>query len=106
MEHIVDLQLQEIAERLGERGLGIHLTEPARRWLAQKGWDPQFGARPLRRALQRYVENELSAQLLRGGIRNGDLIVIDEVDGKLVFERHENASTDYINLRQQRNYID
>ena len=106
VEHIVDLQLQEIAERLGERGLGIHLTEPARRWLAQKGWDPQFGARPLRRALQRYVENELSAQLLRGGIRNGDLIVIDEVDGKLVFERHENASTDYINLRQQRNYID
>jgi len=106
VENIVDLQLQEVAERLGERGLGIHLTEPARQWLAQKGWDPQFGARPLRRALQRYVENELSAQLLRGGIRNGDLIVIDEVDGKLVFERHENASTDYVNLRQQRNYID
>jgi ATP-dependent Clp protease ATP-binding subunit ClpA len=106
VESIVDLQLQEIAERLAERGLSIHLTEPARQWLAQKGWDPQFGARPLRRSLQRYVENELSAQLLRGTLRNGDLIVIDEVDGKLVFERHENASTDYINLRQQRNYID
>ncbi len=106
VESIVDLQLQEVAERLAERGLSLHLTEPARQWLAQKGWDPQFGARPLRRALQRYVENELSAQLLRGGVRNGDLIVIDEVDGKLVFERHENASTDYVNLRQQRNYID
>ncbi|MEP7293862.1 MAG: ATP-dependent Clp protease ATP-binding subunit ClpC, partial [Chloroflexota bacterium] len=105
VESIVDLQLQEISERLAERGLSIHLTEPARQWLAQKGWDAAFGARPLRRALQRYVENELSGQLLRGGIGNGDLIVIDEVDDKLVFERHENASTDYVNLRQ-RNYID
>ena len=100
VEHIVDLQLREIAERLAERGLAIHLTEPARQWLAQKGWDPQFGARPLRRSLQRYVENELSTQLLRGIAHNGDLIVIDEVNGQLVFERHENASTDYLNLRQ------
>ncbi len=100
VENIVDLQLREMAERLAERGLALHLTEPARRWLAQKGWDPAFGARPLRRALQRYVENELSAQLLRGGVRNGDLIVIDEVNDQLVFERHENASSDYLNLRQ------
>nr|AUN37574.1 ClpB protein [uncultured bacterium] len=105
VEHIVDLQLREIAQRLAERGLAIHLTEPARQWLAQKGWDPQFGARPLRRALQRYVENELSGQLLRGGIHNGDLIVIDEVNNELVFERHENASTDYMNLKQN-TYID
>ncbi|MCC6801286.1 MAG: AAA family ATPase, partial [Anaerolineae bacterium] len=106
VEQIVDLQLHEVAERLAERGLAIHLTEPARRWLSQKGWDPQFGARPLRRALQRYVENELSAQLLRGGFRSGDLIVIDEVNGVLTFERHENASTDYLNLRQdQDSYI-
>jgi ATP-dependent Clp protease ATP-binding subunit ClpC len=108
VEHIVDLQLREIAERLAERGLAIHLTEPARQWLARKGWDPQFGARPLRRSLQRYVENELSTQLLRGIAHNGDLIVIDEVNDQLVFERHENASTDYLNLRQdqdQDNYI-
>ncbi|HVU11271.1 MAG TPA: AAA family ATPase [Phototrophicaceae bacterium] len=105
VENIVDLQLREIAERLGERGLAIHLTEPARQWLARKGWDPQFGARPLRRALQRYVENELSAQLLRGGVHNGDLIVIDEVNDQLVFERHENASSDYLNLKRQNNYI-
>ena len=105
VEHIVDLQLREIAERLAERGLALHLTEPARQWLAQKGWDPQFGARPLRRALQRYVENELSGQLLRGGIHNGDLIVIDEVNNELVFERHENASSDYLNLKQN-TYID
>ncbi len=105
VEHIVDLQLEEIAERLTERGLALHLTEPARRWLAQKGWDPAFGARPLRRAIQRYVENELSGQLLRGGVRPGDLIVIDEVNNELTFERHENASSDYLNLRRQNNYI-
>ncbi|MEO8396964.1 MAG: AAA family ATPase, partial [Chloroflexota bacterium] len=108
VEHIVDLQLREIAERLAERGLALHLTEPARQWLARKGWDPQFGARPLRRSLQRYVENELSTQLLRGIARNGDLIVIDEVNDQLVFERHENASTDYLNVHQdqdQDNYI-
>ena len=106
VEQIVDLQLHEIAERLAERGLVIHLTEPARRWLSQKGWDPSFGARPLRRALQRYVENELSAQLLRGGFRSGDLIVIDEVNNELTFERHENASSDYLNLKQdQDSYI-
>ncbi len=100
VENIVDLQLRDMAERLAERGLALHLTEPARQWLARKGWDPAFGARPLRRAIQRYVENELSAQLLRGGVRNGDLIVIDEVNDQLVFERHENASSDYLNLRQ------
>ena len=106
VEQIVDLQLREIAERLAERGLALHLTEPARHWLAQKGWDPAFGARPLRRALQRYVENELSGQLLRGGVRQGDLIVIDEVNNALVFERHENASSDYLNVPQdQDNYI-
>ena len=69
VEQIVDLQMRDIAERLGERGIAVHLTEPARRWLAEKGYDPQFGARPLRRALQRYVENPLSVQLLRGVAR-------------------------------------
>ena len=96
VEQIVDLQMKEIAERLQDAGISIHLTEPARLWLAQKGYDPQFGARPLRRALQRYVENALSTQLLKGEIRHGDLVVIDEVNGALVFERDANASTDYL----------
>ncbi|MGQ9910679.1 MAG: ATP-dependent Clp protease ATP-binding subunit [Candidatus Flexifilum sp.] len=96
VERIVDLQMRDIAERLTEQGIQIHLTEPARRWLAQKGYDPQFGARPLRRALQRYIENELSTQMLRGELRSGDLVVIDEIDGQLVFEHHQNASTDYL----------
>jgi ATP-dependent Clp protease ATP-binding subunit ClpC len=96
VEQIVDLQMKEIADRLHDAGVAIHLTEPARLWLAQKGYDPQFGARPLRRALQRFVENALSTQLLKGDVRNGDLVVIDEVNGQLVFERDENATTDYL----------
>ncbi|NDJ63303.1 MAG: ATP-dependent Clp protease ATP-binding subunit, partial [Chloroflexi bacterium] len=103
VEQIVDLQMREIADRLAESyNVAVHLSEPARAWLAEKGYDPQFGARPLRRALQRYVENELSAMLLRGGLVNGDLIVIDADDAadKLTFERHANASDDYAGLRQ------
>jgi ATP-dependent Clp protease ATP-binding subunit ClpC len=104
VEQIVDLQMHEIAERLRERGVQVHLTEPARLWVARKGYDPQFGARPLRRALQRYVENELSAMLLRGDMQADDLIVIDEVDGRLVFERQPNATSDYYPLEQEEPY--
>ncbi len=100
VERIADLQMREIAERLAETGIAVHLTEPARHWLANKGYDPQFGARPLRRALQRYVENELSTMVLAGRVHNGDLVVVDEVDGQLVFERHENASSDYLRVNR------
>ncbi|HLV34134.1 MAG TPA: AAA family ATPase, partial [Spirillospora sp.] len=100
VERMVDLQMKGIAERLNEAGIGVHLTEPARRWLAEKGYDPQFGARPLRRALQRYVENPLSIQLLRGDFQPGDLVIIDEMNGELIFERHAEASTDYLHINQ------
>ena len=86
---IVDLQMQEIADRLAERGLEVELTDAARRWLAQKGFDPQFGARPLRRALQRYVESPLSVQLLRGDFEKGDMVVVDAGEEGLVFERRQ-----------------
>jgi ATP-dependent Clp protease ATP-binding subunit ClpC len=101
VERIVDLQMNGIAERLRESGIGVHLTEPARRWLAEKGYDPQFGARPLKRAIQRYIENPLSVQLLKGDFAPGDLVVIDEMSGQLVFERHANASSDYLHLNQR-----
>ncbi len=98
VEQIIDLQMRAIVERMAASGLQVHLTEPARRWLAEKGFDQQFGARPLRRALQRFVENPLSIQLLKGSFQPGDLIVIDEVNGQLEFVRNQDASTDYINL--------
>ena len=105
VEHIVDLQMGEIAERLSSMGLQVHLTEPARNWLARKGYDPQFGARPLRRALQRYVENELSQLLLRGDIRRDDAIVIDEVDGKLTFALKEEIVADFRHIPQDQDTL-
>ena len=87
VERIVDLQMCEIAERLTELGLSVELTDAARGWLAREGFDPQFGARPLRRALQRHVESPLSVKLLRGDFERGDLVVVDAGDDGLTFER-------------------
>jgi ATP-dependent Clp protease ATP-binding subunit ClpC len=77
VEQIVDLQMEEIRERLEERGVTIELSEAARKWLAQEGYDPAFGARPLRRTLQRYVESPLSKRILRGEFEAGDHVMAD-----------------------------
>ncbi len=79
---IVDLQVKEIAARLEEQGLSIELTDAARRALAAKGYNPEYGARPLRRVLQRAIESPLSKRLLQGEFGTGDLIIVDaETDG-------------------------
>ncbi|TVR20640.1 MAG: AAA family ATPase [Anaerolineaceae bacterium] len=98
---MVDIQMRNVAERLLETGMEIHLTEPARHWLATQGFDPAYGARPLRRTIQRYVENPLSVRLLAGEFAAADLIVIDEADGALTFQRHENAASDYVRQASQ-----
>ncbi len=95
VEKMVDLQMKGIVERMLESGIEIHLTEPARNWIAKTGYDQQYGARPLRRNIQRYIENPLSVRLLRGDFKAGDLVLIDELNGQLIFERHQNSSTDY-----------
>jgi ATP-dependent Clp protease ATP-binding subunit ClpC len=94
MEEIVTLQMKEIRERLEERGVVIELTEAARKWLAKEGYDPAFGARPLRRTLQRHVESPLSRRVLRGEFVAGDHVLVDvghdhvPGDGRgLVFEK-------------------
>jgi ATP-dependent Clp protease ATP-binding subunit ClpC len=74
---IVDLQMKEICDRLEEHGLSVTLTEAAREWLAREGFDSIFGARPLRRALQKYVESPLSVSLLSGQFKEGDQVVVD-----------------------------
>jgi ATP-dependent Clp protease ATP-binding subunit ClpC len=89
MLQIVDLQMKEIQERLLEQGLTVSLSSAARTWLANEGYEEQFGARPLRRALQRHVESPLSVQLLKGDLVSGDHVLIDESDGKLVFQKGE-----------------
>ncbi len=77
MSQIVDLQMKEVQERLDESGLHVELTDAAREWLAKEGYDPAFGARPLRRALQKHVESPLSVRLLSGEFSAGDTILVD-----------------------------
>jgi ATP-dependent Clp protease ATP-binding subunit ClpC len=85
VKQIVDLQMKEISGRLAEQGLTVELTEAAREWLAKEGYDPQFGARPLKRTLQRRVESPLSVQLLNGIFQAGGTVVIDVGTEGLVF---------------------
>jgi ATP-dependent Clp protease ATP-binding subunit ClpC len=87
VERIVALQMEEISGRLVEQGLKVELTCAAAEWLAREGFDAQFGARPLRRALQRHLESPLSIKLLRGEFEKGDLVVVDAGDEGLTFER-------------------
>jgi ATP-dependent Clp protease ATP-binding subunit ClpA len=77
--------MKEISGRLAEQGLTVELTEAAREWLAKEGYDPQFGARPLKRTLQRRVESPLSVQLLNGIFQAGGTVVIDVGTEGLVF---------------------
>jgi ATP-dependent Clp protease ATP-binding subunit ClpC len=84
---IVDLQMKEVQERLAEHDITVELTEAARNWLAKEGYDPDFGARPLRRAIQKYVESPLSVDLLAGKFKDGATVQVDvdEKENKLVF---------------------
>jgi ATP-dependent Clp protease ATP-binding subunit ClpB len=84
---IVELQLRRVRERLAERGLGLELTDAAKEVLAEAGWDPTYGARPLKRAIQRLVENPLALRLLEGDFAEGDTVRVDAGDGELVFEK-------------------
>jgi ATP-dependent Clp protease ATP-binding subunit ClpC len=94
MEQIVDLQMQEIRQRMEEQLITVELTEAARKWLAREGYDPAFGARPLRRTLQRHVESPLSKRILRGEFEAGDHVLADVDGGEdaregLVFTKQE-----------------
>jgi ATP-dependent Clp protease ATP-binding subunit ClpC len=86
---IVDLMLGELAVKLGEFDLSISITDAARDLLADQGFDPTYGARPLRRAIQHLVEDELSEEMLKGAFRAGDLIQVDAIDSKLVFKTEQ-----------------
>jgi ATP-dependent Clp protease ATP-binding subunit ClpC len=77
MGDIVDLQMNEVQERLSEHGLKVELTDKARDWLARTGYDPTFGARPLRRVLQKFIESPLSVRLLSKEFITGEIVVVD-----------------------------
>jgi ATP-dependent Clp protease ATP-binding subunit ClpB len=84
---IVELQLARLRSRLADRGLFLELTPGAKELVAEAGWDPTFGARPLKRALQRLVENPLALRLLEGDFAAGDTILADVREGEVAFEK-------------------
>ncbi|HLM34696.1 MAG TPA: hypothetical protein VK278_02840, partial [Gaiellaceae bacterium] len=86
---IVELQLERLRERLADRGLELELTAAAKEALAEAGWDPTYGARPLKRAIQRQLENPLALRLLEGDFGPGDAIRVDAQNGDLVFTKTE-----------------
>ena len=93
MEQIVDLQMDKVIERLAEHGLKVELSPTARSWLAEEGYDPAFGARPLQRALQKYIESPLSIKILAGEFQDGDTVIIDHIPDEGVVFRQPESST-------------
>ncbi|HET9588231.1 MAG TPA: AAA family ATPase [Anaerolineales bacterium] len=91
MEEIVILQMKEVQDRLNEYNITVELTDAARKWLAREGYDPAFGARPLRRAIQKHVESPLSVELLSGKYKDGATVIVDvdEEKNKIVFQASE-----------------
>jgi ATP-dependent Clp protease ATP-binding subunit ClpA len=87
MEQIVNKLLKEIQEQLSGRKIELELSSAARSWLAQKGYDPQFGARPLARLLQKEIKDPLSDAILFQGLSKGSKIVVDVKDGHLVINK-------------------
>ncbi|WP_445191117.1 ATP-dependent chaperone ClpB [Sphingomonas sp. Tas61C01] len=84
MAPIVDIQVSRVDRLLADRNITLELTDAARLWLGRVGYDPVYGARPLKRAVQRYLQDPLADLILRGEVRDGSTVKVDEGDGKLV----------------------
>jgi ATP-dependent Clp protease ATP-binding subunit ClpB len=87
LRDIVDLQLRRLEQRLADRDLALEITYDAKDVLAETGWDPTYGARPLKRAIQRLLENPLALRMLEGEFASGETVRVDAQNGELVFER-------------------
>jgi ATP-dependent Clp protease ATP-binding subunit ClpB len=83
----VDLQVAKLVERVRERGVEVELTEDARTLLGNLGYDPTYGARPLKRVIQKQLVDKLALKLLEGEFGPGDVVKVDAADGGLVFEK-------------------
>jgi ATP-dependent Clp protease ATP-binding subunit ClpC len=93
LEGIVELMVRELKGRLAERKLNLELTAAAKAWLVKQGYDPVYGARPLKRAVERYVENPLSAKILQGEFADGDSVLVDVGEEGLTFSLKKKAKT-------------
>ena len=82
---IVDLQLERVRKRLAKQGMALALTESAKEYIGNQGYDPVYGARPLKRAIQHHLLDPLSLELLDGTFKDGDVITADLENGAVVF---------------------
>ncbi|HSM50448.1 MAG TPA: type VI secretion system ATPase TssH, partial [Thermoanaerobaculia bacterium] len=89
---IVGIQLRDLERRLAERGVGLVVTDAARRALAEEGFDPVYGARPLWRTIQRRIQDPLALSLLQGEYADGDTVVVDSDGTEYTFRREETVS--------------
>ena len=80
---IIDIALKDLYKRLDEKGLTVEMTDEAKRFLSEKGYDPQFGARPLHRAIQKYIEDPLAEEILNSKVKEGDTLIIDLKDDEI-----------------------
>jgi ATP-dependent Clp protease ATP-binding subunit ClpB len=92
LTRIVDLRLQDLRELLAGRKVTLELSEAAKQTLFTSGYDPAYGARPLKRAIQRLIQDPLAMKILDGEVLHGDHVVADAKDGKLSFEVHHPES--------------
>lgn len=84
---IIDIQINNLNNRLADKEISVELTQSAKEFLSQVGFDPHFGARPLKRAIQRYIENPLAQEIIAGKIKEGEKVVVDYKDGRIRFEQ-------------------
>ena len=96
MDTIVDIQLAGLTRMLGERNITLELSEAARTWLADAGFDPVYGARPLRRVIERHVKNQLAERLLEGRIKDGDTVAVSANENGLLFPGDEGGPAAFV----------
>ena len=94
MRRIVVIQIKELQARLSERSIIIEISDAAKAWLSEKGYDPSYGARPLRRQIQIHVQNPLAEDLIAGTYTDGDEIFVDisDVDDGLIFHKQNDLA--------------
>jgi ATP-dependent Clp protease ATP-binding subunit ClpB len=87
LKNIVEIQLKHLMKRLADKKIVVELTDKAKEYLAKEGFDPVYGARPLKRIIQRDIQNPLALKLIDGTFKEGDKVKVDAEKGKLVFEK-------------------
>ena len=91
MKTIIDIQVKGLLKRLDERKIFVSLTDEAKEWLVREGYDPAYGARPLKRAIQRHILDPLAMRVLEGEFRDGALVEVDAGPGGLQFAKRQGA---------------